>query len=320
MGNNKLLAAVRSFHVRKKTLVLGILFVMVFCVLFTAIYIRNVRRDASNTDIYSRYGMVHDGSPSWSPDGAHVVFYSEEGGNADIFVMDADGSNRKRLTQGPADDGYPAWSPDGTRISFDSDRDGNYEIYVMNADGSQIVRLTKNPARDVSAAWSSDGSKIAFMSDRSGGFDIYIMNSNGSDVNRITQLGSCWFPQWSPDGTRLSFHVGRDVYVMKKDGTGLERLTFDPQNGMYPSWSPDGRRIVFMSWRDGSTALYTMNSDGSAQARVLWSSRGDYIDPRWSPDGSQFVFVFLPNGMNPGPSILMGASAVDFKERILSKK
>ena len=83
-----------------------------------------------------------------------------------------------------------------------------------------------------------------------------------------------------------------------RDGSGLMRLTVDPENGMYPSWSPDGKRLAFMSWRNGRTELFVMNADGSDQRKLLTMERGDAIDPRWSPDGSRIVFVQMPVGMN----------------------
>ena len=87
------------------------------------------------------------------PDGSRITFASDRDGKAEIYVMNADGSDQTRLTNNPANDGSPAWSPDGSRIAFTSDRDSNDEIYVMNADGSDQTNLTNNPAWDFSPDW-----------------------------------------------------------------------------------------------------------------------------------------------------------------------
>lgn len=85
---------------------------------------------------------------------ARIAFSSDRDGNAEVYVMNADGTGQTNLTNNSAWDSRPAWSPDGTRIAFVSDRDGNREVYVMNADGSGQTRLTDNPAADGSPAWS----------------------------------------------------------------------------------------------------------------------------------------------------------------------
>jgi TolB protein len=245
----------------------------------------------------ARRSLIREGAPSWSPDGTQIAFYAERNDQpADLFVMNADGSNVRQLTHTPAAEGYPSWSPDGRLIAFEADdASGNFDIYVMNADGSGTRRLTQDPRRDVGPAWSPDGKKIAFMSDRAGPeFDIYEMNADGSGVERLTAGQTNWFPQFSPDGTRLALHVGRDINIFDLKTHATTALTEDPANGMYPTWSPDGRKIAFMSWRNGKTELFTMNADGTDQ-RVLFSpATGSAIDPRWSPDGSRIVFVETP--------------------------
>ena len=115
-----------------------------------------------------------------------VVFESDRDGNSEIYVMWADGSAQKRLTDNPAGDHHPSWSPDGSRIAFESDRDGNSEIYVMNADGSSQRRLTDNSYDDNFPSWSPDSSQIAFSTDRDGKVEVYVMNSDGSDQSRLT--------------------------------------------------------------------------------------------------------------------------------------
>jgi Tol biopolymer transport system component len=96
--------------------------------------------------------------PSYSPDGSKIVFRSDadlvdHSGDEELYVMNADGTDVRRLTTDPAHDEGPIWSPDGTKIAFASERGGSEDIWVMEPDGSDPRRLTDDPARDESPDW-----------------------------------------------------------------------------------------------------------------------------------------------------------------------
>jgi Tol biopolymer transport system component len=141
-----------------------------------------------------------EGDPNWSPDGRKIAFTSGRTGDAEIYVMDTDGSNPVNLTRyGKAWDAAPVWSPDGKRIAFSSYRDGNFEIYVMNADGTDIINVTNNLTDEGSPAWSPDSTRIAFASGRDGNSEIYVVDTDGSNVVRLTDNdANDYSPVWSP--------------------------------------------------------------------------------------------------------------------------
>ncbi len=99
--------------------------------------------------------------PLWSPDGTRIAFQGYRDGNIEIFIMNADGSDVRRVTNDPGIDLPGSWSPDGTKIAFVSNRDGNREVYTTNVDGSGVSRLTNNVDRDDDPAWPPDGAKIS---------------------------------------------------------------------------------------------------------------------------------------------------------------
>jgi Tol biopolymer transport system component len=223
-----------------------------------------------------------------------IVYASVQG---DLWVVEADGSNRRRLTDsGEGVDSSPTWSPDGRRVAFrttrgsPSGRDPS-NIFVVNADGSGERQLT--PARGAAAgglfpAWSPDGSSIAY----SNGSGINLVRPDGSGRRPLGVAGEC--SVWSPDGSKLMFcsnGINRgegvdnwDVFVMDADGSHVRRLTSNLAQDYPGAWSPDGTQIAFFSRRDGDGEVYVMDADGSNLRRVT-NQPGAQAADAWLPDG-----------------------------------
>jgi len=239
-----------------------------------------------------------DDSPAISPDGSQVAFLTARHDpdpqfpnlKYEIYIINSNGSNLRRLTNTEAAEDHPAWSPDGTKLIFDADYDGDgfYEIHTINSDGSNLTRLTFNPFNDQFADWSPDGSQIAFSSYRNGNWDIFVMDVDGSNQRQLTDSTN-WelFPAWSPDGTQIAFNGlqpgsrNTDVFVMNSDGSNIRQLTDSPSFDENPVWSPDGKQIAFQTKRDGKFSIYTMNLDGSNQHPLTDDSHDD-LWPSWS--------------------------------------
>jgi Tol biopolymer transport system component len=192
--------------------------------------------------------------PRWAPDGAQILFFSDTNGNFDIYVMDADGSNPKRLTSDPADDVSPAWSPDGNAIAFVSERNGNTDLYVIGADGSGERRLTESRAPEEAFSWAPNGDRIAYVSYRQGArpenigigdAEVFVVGVRTGETRNLSR-NPAWDgdPDWSPDGTRIVFTRRTDhgeIHVMRADGSGQEMLPGlpgDAVNDCCARWQP----------------------------------------------------------------------------------
>lgn len=163
----------------------------------------------------NRLSGIEGDDPRWSPDGQMIAFESwvigeewgvpeGEGGEVgDVFLMNADGSNPRRLTRALPDSEQPAWSPDGQKIAFLSAEGGSLfggarmHIYIINVDGTGLKRLT-GEFDAYCPAWSPDGKQIAFSYQWPDASGIYLINADGTGLRKLVEGENVGCPAWSP--------------------------------------------------------------------------------------------------------------------------
>jgi Tol biopolymer transport system component len=261
---------------------------------------------------------ARDESPSWSPDGKRIAFLSnrdDSGGSLtsyELYIIDADGRNERRLTNDSLGEVRPTWTSDGRLLFGVCGHDlRTCRVETMRADGGDRRRLRAISASDVlfGVSLSPDGSRIASARPEKGDIwafentDVYVADADGSDERRLTDdpandVGAVW----SPDGSKLLFASDRDrngrclfhdctghapeLYVMDADGSDQERLTRSPGTEGGWAWSPDGSRIVFARIRDEEDdyELFVMNADGTCETQITDNASWDWM-PSWTGAG-----------------------------------
>jgi TolB protein len=210
----------------------------------------------------------------------------------ELWVMDADGSNRKLLDRSPQGFAYaPTWSPDGTKLAYMRSIGGVNGIFVLDLTSSHERQISPD---GVAPEWSPDGSRLAFVAPTG----LALMSPDGTGVTDLGVRGDC--PTWSPDGDRLAYCAMEgelteesDLYVTSVDGSQNRRLTQDPGIEDPVAWSPDGERIAFFSRRTTDGDTYLIDVDGSDVVQ-LTDDPGAQVANAWLPDGRIVIASFSP--------------------------
>lgn len=247
--------------------------------------------------------------PDWSPDGASIVYVSEQSGNRDIWIRSATGRDETQVTNDPAEDAQPAWSPDGRRIAFVSSRghgkklDQNVlfgyslggAIWIAPAFGGTPVKAIEG---GFNPDWSPDGERLAFDASFDGPRRIWTALADGPTPLRISHDESDaaihTHPKWSPDGRWIVYQRQErnisDICVVPAQGGEPIWITRDEANDLTPTWTPDGKAVVFASDQGGPVNLWMIAIDprtGQAKGDPVQITAGseEYLFPAVAPDG-----------------------------------
>ena len=271
-----------------------------------------------------------------------IAYKTSAGGGAhcyELFVINADGSEIRQVTQ-PETLGFNLqWSPDGRQLAFEGTCGREWwDICIIGADGTGLRAITKGPGSNREPAWSPDGSRIAFSRgpEGSGTRDIYVIGADGTGESRITSdPGDERGPAWSPDGASLAYVAisgTEKIQLVALRGGTPRVLAAEGTSNESPAFSHDGKRIAFSSNRSakpesaytaevrktpGSESLpvtsahdiFVVDVSGRGLTRLTHDASANY-SPAWSPDdrhiafisdrdGRQELYVMGADGTNP---------------------
>ena len=232
-------------------------------------------------------------APAWSSTD-RIAFSEAPSGDelASLYLVEPDGTGRRRVPTRIRHLYAPTWSPDGGSIAFV--RLG-FGLFVVDVRTNAVRRLEATRSSDDAPAWSPDGSAIVFQRQMPTptNLELYTVDPEGGTLRRLTRdPGQQITPSWSPDGSRLAFAEQKPdghwaIVTMRLDGTDRRSLT----EGQDPAWSPDGRRIAFVLQGRARDTIAMIDADGGKPVRLIPRNLVEAESPSWSPDGKRITFA-----------------------------
>lgn len=230
-----------------------------------------------------------------------IAFTSDRSGNKEIYVMDYDGANPRRVTGHRSTSMSPSWSPAGDTLAYTSFFNGPAGLYLADLESGRKRPLVSSGSLNSSPSFAPDGRQVALARSVDGGnVEIFTSDLAGGSLRRLTHSGAIdTNPAWSPKGGEIAFTSSRagnpNIYLMDAEGTNVRRVSFDGNYNDGAAWSPEGDLVAYASRRDGRFQIAVTNVVTLA-TKVLTSGPGENESPTFSPDGRKIAFVSRRTG------------------------
>ncbi|MEO8276394.1 MAG: Tol-Pal system beta propeller repeat protein TolB [Thermoanaerobaculia bacterium] len=225
-----------------------------------------------------------------------IAFSSDRDGEKEIYLMDYDGFDQRRITGHRSISMSPAWSPTGDVLSYVSFFGGDGPaIYLADIQSGRKSPVITSGSLNTSPTFSPDGKRMAFARGIGANIEIFTCRRDGSDLRQLTSSpGIDTNPAWSPNGNEIAFTSSRSgspqIYVVDSEGTNLRRITFEGEYNDGAAWSPDGTRIAFATRAQQNRFDLSMVDLVTLAAQRLTDGNGSNESPAFSPDGRRIAF------------------------------
>ena len=239
---------------------------------------------------------------NWTPDGK-IIYSTSQNGNADIWTVNADGSNPRQLTGEESADYEPVASPDNRYLVFISNRSGSPNIWRMNPDGTDQKQIT-NFKYVFSPSVSPDGNRIYFGASQ-GRFSntfLWRISPDGENILQMTNLQT-GAPRVSPDGKYIACSFPEKsgnpqaptkfklTLLSAADGSVVKQFDESISGGkISPVWTPDSKAVSYTVTKNGVTNIWSQPIDGSPPQKITDSKTEEIFRYGWSKDYQKLAF------------------------------